>query len=112
MPTFSRAVLARAYAIPVNGSTSGPYTISESHSESTPSSSRRLTPTAKPSGLAAAPSPIPIRIFISLSDHGADAKNSAGLPAHDAGLVRPVQLAAELENSVQARRDSGHRDVR
>ena len=64
--------------MPMNGSTSGPYTISESQSESTPSSSRRLTSAAKPPGLAAAPSPIPIRIFISLSDHGADAKDSAG----------------------------------
>jgi len=39
VPAFSRRVRDSANAIPVNGSTSGEYTISGSHSESTPACS-------------------------------------------------------------------------
>src|SRR6266536_2001169 len=89
VPTFSLAVRVRAYAIPVNGSTSGPYTISDSHSESMPSSSRRLTAAASSPGAAAAPSPIPIRIFTCLSDHeGCRPPRPAWAPP--AGQAKPL----------------------
>src|SRR5262249_9539082 len=69
VPTFSRAVRDSAYAMPANGSTSEPNTISDSHSESTPSSSKRSTASPNTAGTAAEPSEIPILTFIPPSDH-------------------------------------------
>ena len=70
VPTLSLAVLDSAYAMPMNGSTSGPYTISGSHSESTPACSRASTAAANPPGTPAGPSAIPILTFTRPSHHG------------------------------------------
>ncbi len=71
MPTFSLRVRESANAIPVNGSTTGEYTFSGSHSESTPACSSRSTADAKPAGVPAWPRDTPIRTFMAPSDHGA-----------------------------------------
>src|SRR5262245_35635791 len=55
----------------MNGSASGPYTISDSHSESTPSRSSCAVTAVSASGPAAPPSPLPIRLFTFPSDHAA-----------------------------------------
>ena len=81
-PTFSRVVRASAQVIPTKGSTSGPYTISLSHSESTPSRSSWSTTAGSSSGRAAGPGLIPIRIFMFPSDHE-DARGTSA-PAPDA----------------------------
>ena len=64
LPAFSRRVLDSANAIPVNGSTSGVYTFSGSHSESTRACSSRSTAAANPSAVPAGPRDIPIRTFM------------------------------------------------
>src|SRR5262249_9080343 len=69
VPTFSRAVRDSAYAMPANGSTTEPNTISGSHSESTPSSSTRSTASPNTAGTPAGPSEIPILTFMPPSDH-------------------------------------------
>jgi len=46
LPAFSRRVRASANAMPVNGSTTGEYTVSGSHSESTPACSSESTAAA------------------------------------------------------------------
>ena len=71
VPTFRRRVRDSANAIPVNGSTSGEYTISDSHSESTPACSSRSTASANWPGTPAGPRDMPIRTFMPLSDHSA-----------------------------------------
>src|SRR5215471_12064227 len=55
--------------MPANGSTREPNTISDSHSESTPSSSTRSTASPNTAGTAAGPSEIPILTFMPPSDH-------------------------------------------
>ncbi len=69
LPAFSRRVLDSANAMPVNGSTSGEYTLSGSHSESTPACSSRSTAAANWSGPPAGPRDTPMRTFIPSSDH-------------------------------------------
>ena len=80
VPTLSLAVRDSAYAIPMNGSTSGPYTISGSHSESTPDFSSSSTAAANPPGTPAEPSAIPIRTFTRPSHHGPLGPVSSGEP--------------------------------
>ena len=69
LPAFSRRVRDSANAMPVNGSTSGEYTFSGSHSESTPACSSRSTASANASGVPAGPRDTPIRTFMPPSDH-------------------------------------------
>ncbi len=69
VPTFSREVRDSAYAMPANGSTREPNTISDSHSESTPSASTRSTASPNTAGTAAGPSETPILTFMPPSDH-------------------------------------------
>jgi hypothetical protein len=69
VPAFSCLVRDSVNARPVNGSTSGEYTVSGSHSESTPACSSRSTAAANWSGVPAGPSDTPIRTFMIPSDH-------------------------------------------
>ncbi len=83
LPALSRRVLARANAIPVNGSTDGEYTFSGSHSESTPSCSRRSTAAANWPGTPAGPRDTPILTFMTPYDHSAVVVLAGGLTPSD-----------------------------
>ena len=78
LPAFSRRVRDSANAMPVNGSTSGEYTFSGSHSESTPACSSRSTASANASGVPAGPRDTPIRTFMVLYDHSGHVATDAG----------------------------------
>ena len=88
LPAFSRRVRDSANAKPVNGSTSGEYTFSGSHSESTPACSSRSTAAANWSAAPADPRDTPIRTFMAPSDHSAGPSSSGrvpiqGIPDHE-----------------------------
>ncbi len=65
VPSFTRGLLAAAQASPTAGSSTGPVSTSESHSESNPSSSIDATSSPSASGVDDAPAaPTPMRIFM------------------------------------------------
>ena len=90
-------VRASVYVMPISGCTRSPYTTSLSHSESTPADSSRSIAAASPSGVAYGPRLMPIRTFMTQSDHIAGPRGHPAAVHRRATSAKPDPLLMYLD---------------